>query len=78
MPWMPVVSEENAKGSDVVIGAIVAIGIIVMFVIGIPWVRSFLYSVPVALVVALGLRYWHNRHNVDLITLGYTDHSNHD
>ena len=74
MPWMPVVSEENAKGSDLAIGAIVAIGIIVMIVVGIPWIRSFLYSLPVALVVALGLRYWHSRHKVDLIQLGYKDH----
>jgi hypothetical protein len=78
MSWMPVVFEENAKGSDVVIGSIVAIGIIVMVVVGIPWLRSFLYSVPVALVIALGLRYWHSRHKVDLISLGYKDHSNRD
>jgi hypothetical protein len=78
MPWMPVVSEENAKGADLVIGAVVAIGIIVMIVVGVPWIRSFLYSLPVALLVALGLRYWHKRHKVDLITLGYKDHPNDD
>ena len=32
-----------------------------------------LYSVPVALVVAWGLHYWHNRHPVDLILLGDKD-----
>ena len=78
MPWMPVVSEENAKGGDLVIGAVVAIGIIVMVAVGIPWVGSFLYSLPVGLVIALGLRYWHNRHKVDLITLGYKDQPNRD
>jgi hypothetical protein len=78
MPWMPVVSEANAKDSHVMLGVIIAGGLAVMFVIGIPWARSFLYSVPVAIVVALGLRYWHNRHGVDLIQLGYKDHSNRD
>ncbi len=32
-----------------------------------------LYSVPVALAVAWGLHYWHNRHPVDLIMLGKKD-----
>lgn len=73
MPWMPVVSEKNAKGVDLTIGIIVAAGIIVMLVVGIPWIRSFLYCVPIALVIALGLRYWYKRHPVDLIQLGYKD-----
>ena len=71
MPWMPVVSEENAKGS-VAIGAVVATGIIVMIVVGIP-LDTFV-ALPVALLVALGLRYSHSRHKVDLIQLGYKDH----
>ena len=71
MPWMPVVSEENAKGS-VAIGAVVATGIIVMIVVGIP-LDTFV-ALPAALLVALGLRYWHSRRKVDLIQLGYKDH----
>ena len=78
MPWMRVVSEENAKGSDIVIGVIVAAGLVTMFVVGVPWVRAFLYSVPVACIVALGIRYWQKRHKVDLITLGYKDHATRD
>jgi len=74
MPWMPVNSEDNAKGGTIAIGAVVAIGTIVMLVAGVPWIRSFLYSIPVAFLVALGLRYWHKRHAVDLIQLGYKDY----
>ena len=78
MPWMPVNSKDGGKGVDVVIGTIVAVGLTVMFVTGVPWMRAFLYCVPVALVIALGLRYWHKRHAVDLIQLGYKDYSKHD
>ena len=72
MPWMPVISEES-KGMDIALGAIIVAGMVGMFVIGIPWIRSFLYSLPVALVVALGIRYWHKRHKVDIISLGVKD-----
>ena len=72
MPWMPVISEDN-KGMDIILGAIIVAGMVGMFVIGIPWIRSFLYCVPVAVLVALGLRYWHNRHEVNLIQLRFTD-----
>jgi len=78
MPWMPVISEDNAKGGTIVIGAVIAVGTTLMIVVGIPWIRSFLYCVPAAVVIALGLRYWHNRHAVDLIQLGYKDHPNRD
>ncbi|HEY6349185.1 MAG TPA: hypothetical protein VI636_07230 [Candidatus Angelobacter sp.] len=74
MGWMPVVSEDNAKGGDIFIGVIIAVGTAFMIVAGIPWIRSFLYCVPAAVVIALGLRYWYKRHPVDLIQLGYKDY----
>jgi hypothetical protein len=75
---MPTNSEGNPNDSHVMLGVIIAGGLALMFVTGIPWARSFLYSVPVAVVVALGLHYWHKRHGVDLIHLGYKDHPNGD
>jgi len=69
MPWMPVIDGGSDKAASLAIGVIVAAGMAAMFVVGVPWVGAFLYSIPVACVVALGLRYWHNRHKVDLITL---------
>jgi len=77
MPWMPVNSEDN-KGGNIAIGVIIGVGTTVMIWIGIPWARSFLYCVPAAIVVALGLRYWHKRRPVDLIQLGYKDNSKRD
>ncbi|HEV2989716.1 MAG TPA: hypothetical protein VG759_14830 [Candidatus Angelobacter sp.] len=74
MPWMPVNSADN-KGGDIAIGIIVGIGITAIVWIGMPSARSFLYSVPAAIAVALGLRYWHNRRAVDLIQLGYKDNN---
>jgi hypothetical protein len=78
MPWMPTNSEGKPNDSHVMLGVIIAGGLAVMFMTGIPWARSFLYSLPVAVVVALGLRYWHDRHGVDLIQLGYKNPSNRD
>jgi hypothetical protein len=69
MPWMPTADGGRDKGADLVIGAVVGGGMIMMFVVGVPWIRAFLYCVPVACVVALGIRYWHNRHKVEIITL---------
>ena len=69
MPWMPTIDGGRDKGSDLAMGAIIAGGMALMFVVGVPWIRAFLYCVPVACVVALGIRYWHNRHKVDIITL---------
>ncbi len=77
MPWMPV-NSDNPQNSHVMLGVIIAGGMALMFVIGIPWARSFLYSIPVAVVVAVGLHYWHKRHGAGLIHLGYKDHPNRD
>jgi hypothetical protein len=60
------------------LGVIIAGGMALMFLIGLPGARSFLYSVPAAVVVALGMRYRRKRHGVDLIHLGYKDHPNGD
>ena len=68
MPWMPVIND-NDKAASLTIGVVAAGGMATMFVVGVPWIRAFLYSVPVAFLVALGIRYWHNRHKVDIITL---------
>ena len=72
MPWMPVNSDDN-KGGDIATVILVAAGLSVMLWFGMPWIRSFLYCFPAAIVVALGLRYWYKRHSVDLIQLGYKD-----
>lgn len=72
MPWMPVNSDDN-KGGDMATVVLVAVGISVMLWFGMPWMRSFLYCFPAAIVVALGLRYWYKRRSVDLIQLGYKD-----
>jgi len=69
MPWMPVIDGGSDKAASLAIGVIVAAGMATMFVVGVPWIRAFLYSVPAACVVALGIRYWHNRHNVGIISL---------
>ena len=66
---MPVIDGGSDKAASLVIGVIVAAGMATMVVVGVPWIRAFLYSVPSACVVALGIRYWHSRHKVDLITL---------
>ncbi|HEY6969901.1 MAG TPA: hypothetical protein VJA94_11895 [Candidatus Angelobacter sp.] len=68
MPWMPVIND-NDKAASLAIGVVVVGGMAGMFVVGVPWIRAFLYSFPVAFLVALGIRYWHNRHKVDIITL---------
>jgi len=57
-------------------GALVAVGTVTIFVVGVPAARSFLYSLPVALLIALGLGYWHKRRKVDLILLGDKDRLN--
>ncbi|HEY6969900.1 MAG TPA: hypothetical protein VJA94_11890 [Candidatus Angelobacter sp.] len=69
MDWMPTINEHSQKGCDLVIGIIVAAGMAAMFAVGVPGGPPLLCSVPLALVIALGLRYWHNRHKVDVITL---------
>ncbi len=77
MPWMPVNSKDNAQDSHIMLGVIIAGGMALML-IGVPLARPFLYSIPAAFVAALGMRYWHKRHGVDLIHLGYKDHPNRD
>ena len=77
MPWMPVNSEDNAQNSHVLLGVIIAGGM-ALGLIGIPIARPFLYSIPAAFVVALGMRYWRKRHGAGLIHLGYKDRPNRD
>ena len=76
MDWYPVISGPSIKGGDVVKGAVVAVGTVILLMIGTRETRAFLLSIPVAFLIALGLHYWHNRHEVTLIPLGSNDRPN--
>lgn len=75
MPWMPTNSDDN-KGGDIA-SLILIVGFSVMLWFA-PFTRWFLYCFPGAIVVALGLRYWHKRRSGELIQLGYKDKSRQD
>jgi len=80
---------QKLRAAASVLGVLVVLGIVLVFVLTASsrypgWSPSarfwsyfatmpILYSVPVALVVAWGLHYWHKRHPVDLILLGDKD-----
>jgi hypothetical protein len=73
MDWHPGISMHRLQVGAGFVGALVAVGTLTMFVVGVPAARSFLYSIPVAGLIALGLHYWHQRRKVDLILLGDED-----
>lgn len=73
MPWMPVNSDDNKSG-DIAIVISMALGLSVTLWLHETWMRPvFYYCFPAAIVVALGLRYWHKRRSGELIQLGYKD-----
>jgi len=76
MDWCPVISGPSIKGGNVVIGALFAVGTLILLMIGMRETRPFLCSIPVAFLIALCLRYWHNRHELNQIRLGYKDRTN--
>ena len=76
MDWCPVISGPSIKSGGVVIGALVAVGTAILLMIGMRETRPFLGSIPVAFMIALVLRYRHNRHQVNLISLEYKDRTN--
>jgi len=76
MDWCPVISGPSIKSGGVVVGALVAVGTVILLMIGMRETRPFLFSIPVAFLIALALRYWNNRHQVNLIPLEYKDHTN--
>jgi len=52
------------------------VGTAILLMIGMRETRPFLGSIPVAFMIALVLRYRHNRHQVNLISLEYKDRTN--
>jgi peptidoglycan/LPS O-acetylase OafA/YrhL len=75
---------QKLRAAASVLGLLFVLGLVLIFVLTASrppgastparfWSDLILYSVPVALVVAWGLHYWHNRHPVDLILLGDKD-----
>ena len=77
-------SIQKLRAAASVLGLLVVLGMVLFFVLTASrrpgessparfWSDLILYSVPVALLVAWGLHYWHNRHPVDLIMLGNKD-----
>ncbi|HJX83784.1 MAG TPA: hypothetical protein VJ723_05530 [Candidatus Angelobacter sp.] len=77
-------SIQKLRAAAGALGLLVVLGMVLVFVLTASrrsgastparfWSDLILYSVPVALLVAWGLHYWHNRHPVDLILLGDKD-----
>ena len=73
MDCYPVISGPSIKSGEVVLGAVVAVATVILLIIGTRDTRVFLATIPVAFVIALGLRYWHNRHELNPIRLEYKD-----
>lgn len=76
MDWHPGITMHSIKVGAGFVGALVVVGTLTMFVVGVREARAFLYSIPIALLITLGLRYWHKRRKVDLILLGDKDRLN--
>ena len=76
MDWLPVISGPSIKSGGVVIGALFAVGTVILLIIGMRETRPFLGSIPVAFMIVLCRRHWQSRHEVSLIALGYKNDSN--
>jgi len=69
MDWHegPNISKIPVKG---LMGAVFTIGIVFMFLVGVPHARLFaLVSVPLGVIVGVGLYLWHRRKPVEVIDI---------
>jgi len=70
MDLHPGITMHRIKVGSGIMGAFVALATIFICLLGLPHARAFLFSIPVGLMIALGLSYWHKHRAVDLILLG--------